>query len=90
MARKAGHRCLEGDLNWKNALKDQLHACYVNLLQYGLEKGAQPSSWLDAFELLALLVESKKWTGKAANIRLLQSESWMASVSSDLTHAYPR
>ena len=48
------------DRDRKNLLQDQLHAFYVNLLRYGLKEGAQPSSWLGAFELLARLVESKK------------------------------
>lgn len=74
------------DRDRKNLLQDQLHAFYVNLLRYGLKKGAQPSSWLDAFALLALLMESKKGPGK--KVIFIDEMPWMDTARSRFIPAF--
>jgi hypothetical protein len=43
----------------KNSLKEQLKHFYYSLQTYGLKKKKCPTSWMEAFFLLAQLLESK-------------------------------
>lgn len=71
----------------KNVLREQLHAFYITLRTYGLDSEIpQPQNWLDAFELLKLLLLKKK-NGKR-QIVFIDEMPWLDTPRSNFITAF--
>ena len=56
-------------------MEDQLRAFHYNLIRYGLEEKKCPDSWIEAFNMLGRLVESK--TGDGKKVIFIDELPWM-------------
>ena len=56
-------------------MEDQLRAFHYNLVRYGLEEKKCPDSWIEAFNMLGRLVESK--TGDGKKVIFIDELPWM-------------
>ena len=56
-------------------MEDQLRVFHYNLIRYGLEEKKCPDSWIEAFNMLGRLVESK--TGDGKKVIFIDELPWM-------------
>ena len=68
------------DRDKRDLLSDQLHAFHANLIRYGLKECAAPKSWIDAFGLLAKLMEDRGAEGK--KVIFIDELPWMDTARS--------
>ena len=73
------------DRDKRDLLSDQLHAFHANLIRYGLKECAAPKSWIDAFGLLAKLMEDRGAEGK--KVIFIDELPWMDTPKGNLIGA---
>ena len=74
------------DRNKKFLMRDQLQAFFFSLQDYGMEGGACPTSWLEAFRLLEKLLEQKSDGGK--QVVFIDELPWMDTARSRFIPAF--
>ncbi len=75
------------DVDEKNILKEQIHHFYNSLINYGLAKNTnEPKNWLDAFNLLRILLSSKK--GDSKIVVFIDELPWMDTPKSGFLRAF--
>lgn len=70
----------------KFLLRDQLQAFYYSLLDYGLERGESPKSWLEAFRMLSRLMERKD--DGSRQVIFIDELPWMDTARSRFIPAF--
>ena len=74
------------ELKDENLLEEQLKSFGMTLARFGAEMTSNPKSWLEAFEILIRLLESKK--GKSRQIVFIDEMPWMDTPRSGFITAF--
>lgn len=75
------------ELNQKNSLRYQLKHFYFSLQLHGMKKNKCPTSWMEAFFMLARLLESKD-DDKSRQVVFLDELPWMDTPRSGFMTAF--
>lgn len=84
--RHAGLSPVEGE-NKKNGMKEQLRHFFYSLQLHGLKGKKAPASWMEAFFMLAQLLESKD-DGKTRQVVFLDELPWMDTARAGFITAF--